>query len=99
MLESVGALNVATILTGFVAILFRPVRKWLKGSPRCWATDKAVLDFLNGAALVPFACLAYSAAKPELIRDLFANQTTMAAAGVVGMIFVLGEVLSAGRDD
>ncbi|PWE13082.1 hypothetical protein [Alcaligenes faecalis] len=92
-------INAATIGAGFFAAAVRPLRKKLKKQERCWTSQKAISDFLNGSSVVPFACLLATAFDPSLIPIIVENKAAMALAGGIGSIFIVGEVLSAGRDE
>jgi|GEM_PF-5880016 len=99
MLFDGSVINSITIVTGLLALVVRPVRRKIRKAGKCWATDKAVVDFLNGSTAVPFVCLALSAVDPAIIPSLIDNKVTMAVAGCIGFIFVAGEILAAGRED
>lgn len=97
-------INAATIIIGAFAITIRPCRRlWrrrtngLQGT--CWKSDKVITDFLNGSSTVPFICLVASPFYPSIVPIIMANKATMAIAGGIGLIAVMGEILVAGRDD
>lgn len=95
-----NAMNMAAFAVGALATFVRPFRRKMRGDcEKLWFADKAVVDFLNGASLVPFATLCLSLFWTNLLKDVTANHSTMAAAGAVGFLFVAGEVLTAGKKD
>lgn len=95
-----NAMNMAAFIAGALSTLIRPIRRKARGNcDKLWHADKAVVDFLNGAALVPFATLCLSLFWTSLLKDVTSNHSTMAAAGAVGFLFVAGEVLTAGKSD
>lgn len=91
--------NAATIVVGIFSIFVRPLRRWCNDHPKCWAVDKTVVDFLSGTSLLPFAVLGATPLFPALGTLIGSMQFPMALAGVIGSFFVLGEILTAGRDE
>lgn len=93
--------NIATFVVAAFCIFVRPVRRHLssKHSGKCWQADKAVFDFLNGLAVFPFAVMPLTVASTALLAVVKDNLQTLAAAGFVGFIYVVSEVVTAGRDD
>ena len=94
-----NVVNSAMVVVGLLSILIRPIRKRYWNHSKCWAADKAIMDFLNGTATVPFLCLGVSPFYPALIPLVTSSQGAMAVAGVIGSIFIFGEILSAGHDE
>jgi len=99
-----NTVNAATIVAGSLAVFVRPVRRLVRKQYRtftgpCWQSQKVIADFINGASAVPFALLATSALHPHIAPILATHTVTMAVAGAIGLIFVVGEILTAGRDD
>lgn len=97
-------LSATTFAFGGISIFIRPCRRYWrikkKGvEGKCWNTAKAITDFLNGASTVPFICLAASSFHPAMLALVTANKVSLTVAGVIGLFAVLGEVLSAGRED
>jgi len=106
MLAALNENNVsaAAVIIGSVSALVRPTRRWVRKRSnaidgRCWQSQKVALDFINGSTVVPFTCLVASAFYPGILPLVVANKATMAIAGAIGLIFVVGEILTAGRDD
>jgi len=106
MLASVLAnwMDGAAVVAGVASACVRPVRLGLRKycgtfAGRCWQTQRAIMDCLTGAAVVPFAAMAASAFYPAFVPLLTANKGALALAGVIGGIAVAGEILAAGRDD
>lgn len=93
--------NIATLTVAVLTIFVRPLRRrLLRGRTKpCWRADKAAYDFLNGSAIVPFAVMPMTVFSKSLSDIVLSNVPTLAAAGVVGFIYVIGEVFTAGRDD
>jgi len=93
--------NIATLIVAALCIFVRPIRRWCrkdrKGS--CWKADRAVFDFLNGLAIVPFAIMPATVASSYLLSVVKENLQTLGAAGFVGFIYVISEVITAGRED
>lgn len=89
----------ATIAVAVLALFIRPSRKFLRKHQRCWSSQKAITDLLNGSSLVPFLCLFWSAFDPRMLPLILENKAAMCIAGGIGSIFIAGEILAAGRDD
>jgi hypothetical protein len=61
--------------------------------------SRIILDILNGASLVPFLLLVGSAVSPSLLKlALGTNRVFMGVAGLIGTIFVVGEIMTLSRD-
>ena len=105
MLASLGIdgnwFNIATFVVATICIFVRPLRRRFKENrtAQCWRADKAVFDFLNGLAVFPFAVMPLTVASSTLLSVVKENLQTLAAAGFVGFIYVISEVVTAGRDD
>ena len=93
--------NIATLTVAALCIFVRPVRKRLRRDRHgpCWKADRAVFDFLNGLAIVPFAVMPLTVASSYLLSVIKDNLQTLGAAGFVGFIYVVSEVLTAGKED
>ncbi|MFT0532495.1 hypothetical protein ACMHYJ_06610 [Castellaniella hirudinis] len=99
-----GSINAATILAGVISTTIRPTRRFFRRrcdgfQGKCWNSQKTITDFLNGSTAVPFICLVLSAFYPGMAVIVMNNKATMAVAGAIGLIFVIGEIATAGRDD
>ena len=93
-----NAIDMATIVCGLLAVLIRPWRiKQLTGK-WSWDRGKSVLDFLNGASLVPFAVMAMSAFWTKLLQEVIQAKASLALAGTIGLLFLIGEALAAGSE-
>jgi hypothetical protein len=57
-------------------------------------TYDSVMSFLNGASVFPFFLIAGAAYSPELFEVASGSKSSLSIAGVVGLLFVGGEVLS-----
>jgi len=103
VLNAVGV-DAVTLAAGTLSSCIRPIRRYMRQryhtfNGTCWESQKVVMDFLNGAAAIPFALLVASAFYSEAAPVLVANKAAMVVAGAIGLIFVVGEILTAGRDD
>lgn len=94
-----NAIDMATIGLGFIAVFIRPLRCFLRGKPADWSRQKAVLDALNGAALIPFLVMLASTFWTSLLPEVMKSKVSLGLAGLVGTIFILAEVMSAGSKD
>ncbi len=93
--------NIATFIVAGLCIFVRPIRRRFNPNRTapCWRADKAVFDFLNGLAVFPFAVMPLTVASSTLLAVVKENLQTLAAAGFVGFIYVISEVLTAGKED
>lgn len=91
--------DVVTIGVGVLAALCRPVVRRFRGIKRCFRQADIGRDFLNGVTIVPFCMLIGSVASSQLLREVMAAKISMAIAGVIGLIFVLGELRSTNDDE
>jgi hypothetical protein len=53
-----------------------------------------VIDFLNGATLVPFLLLVGSVMSSELLQEALKAKLSIGLAGAVGVLFIAGELLA-----
>lgn len=93
-----NAIDMATIGAGLLAVLVRPLRCVI-GKRAAWNRQKAVTDFLNGSSIVPFAVMGASTFWTWMLEEVLKSKISLGLAGVVGFLFILGEVMSAGKDE
>ena len=86
-----NAIDMATMVSGALSVFVRPLR--------CsqWDRQKAVTDFLNGAALIPFAIMVGTTFWTGLIDEVMKSKISLGLSGAVGLMFILAEVLNAGK--
>lgn len=89
-----GTVDIATLIVGLICILVRPAKRFLRKKVPLFTRRDAVVDFLNGATIVPFFLLVGSACSNELLSEALKAKLSMGLAGVIGTIFILGELLS-----
>ena len=88
--RSIDALTiiVATLVVGIKALVQRHIYQEPWPSLRV-----AIVDFLNGSVIVPFVLMIGSVISPRLFQQLFLqNPVQIALAGLIGLIFVIGEI-------
>lgn len=91
-----NAIDMATLLVGMAALIVRPIRCKLTSKKFVFNRSKSLVDFLNGASLVPFAVMVGSTFYTKLFEEVLRSKGSLGIAGFVGLLFVLGEVLGAG---
>lgn len=91
-----NAIDMATILVGIFATFVRPCRRMIRREGFTFDRSKCVVDFLNGASLVPFVIMAGSTFYTVLLNEVMKSKVSLGVAGVVGFFFIIGEVLGAG---
>lgn len=90
-----GIADMATIAVGVLVTFFRPTRRLVNGKRPLTTRQEAVTDFLNGATLVPFVLLIGAVFSSSLLKALVeSSKPTLAVGGVVGLIFVIGELFA-----
>jgi len=90
-----NVVDVMTIAVGIIVIFLRPIKRAFAGKQTCFTRRDCVADFLNGIAIVPFFVLVGSLASKGLMEEaLKNNKVALAAGGVIGLFFVIGELLS-----
>jgi hypothetical protein len=89
-----NVVDIVTLCVGTVAVFVRPVRRGWKGLKPAFTRRACVVDFLNGATLVPFLLLIGSVISSELLQEALKAKLSMGLAGGVGVFFILGELLS-----
>lgn len=61
---------------------------------KCWETEHVILDFLNGACLMPFLGMIIPLFHPPYFKQIEDNMLLMATAGGIGVFFVLGVIFA-----
>ena len=94
MIEIDGsAVDMATILVGFVPPLFRLLGRVKTGKKPCFVREQAIIDMLNGVMLVPFVLMIGSVFSSRLMQELMSSaKITVAIGGLAGLFFVIGEL-------
>lgn len=92
-----NAIDMATVLAGVISICVRPVRCAIKKTT-AWKREKVVVDFLNGASIVPFAVMLGSTFWTSLLEEVMKSKISLGLAGAVGFLFIAAEILNAGNE-
>lgn len=93
-------LDIATVVIALLAILIRPARNLLRGLPAQVSYRDAVVDFLNGTAIVPFLLLVGSVFSKQILEEaLKTNKLALAYGGVIGLLFIVRELLKPNTPD
>lgn len=84
----------ATILVGLAALMVKPIQRRFKGKKPCWVSRDCIIDFLNGCALVPFFVLIMAVGSKAFLQEaLNTNKVSLAISGMIGLIFVVKEII------
>jgi hypothetical protein len=86
--------DITTLCVGAAAIFIRPIKRWRKNARPAFARRECVIDFLNGATLVPFLLLVGSVLSSELLQEALKAKLSIGLAGAVGVFFIAGELLA-----
>jgi hypothetical protein len=91
---SPSLIDFLTIAVGLAAVLFKVIWRWRMRQRPIITVATAGRDFLNGCVIVPFAML-LGAPFSSALRDalLFASPVSLAIAGMIGLTFVIGELV------
>lgn len=90
-----SAVDIWTVAVAITAIFIRPIRRRFSRITPCFNLTNCVSDFLNGATLVPFALLVGAVMSNAILAEaLKTNKIFMALAGAIGMLYIVGELLS-----
>jgi hypothetical protein len=92
--------DIASVVSAILCALVKPWRvrylnkHHLLGYPRHNSSQgRVVADLLNGACLVPFALLTFSVFSSTLLKAaLESSKVSMALGGLIGVVFVAGEI-------
>lgn len=89
-----NAADIGTIAFGLLAMAVKPVKRlFLKRRP-CFTQRDLAVDFLNGATVPAFFLLVGSVVSSKILEEaLKSARTSMALAGVIGLIFIVREII------
>jgi len=84
-----------TILAAIFGIFVRPLRRLIAGHRPCFDSHAAIFDAFNAGALIPFIYLIVSVFSKNTLDELLrSSKPSLGLAGIVGVIFVLTELIS-----
>jgi hypothetical protein len=87
----------ATIGVAALSCFYRPTRRLIKNLANstknpCWVHQNVLVDFLNGAVIVPLCVLIGACFSKELLDEVVKTEKVfLAIAGVAALLFVLKE--------
>ena len=92
MLEVDGnIIDVLSMAAGVSCIFIRPCRCGT------WERTKAIADFLNGVAVVPFGFMMLGTVWTPLMNLVMESPISLGIAGGMGLLFMLAEIATAGQ--
>jgi hypothetical protein len=80
------------MLLAAACVLVNAVQQWFHR--KSVKTGDLVMALLNGASIFPFCAMAGAVFSEEMLKAASASTLSLALAGVVGLLFVMGEVCS-----
>jgi hypothetical protein len=90
-----SAVDIATLGAAVVGLFVKPSIRAIKKKGPCFSVRDAIVDALNGSAMVPFALLIGSVMSSELLKiALSAHKIQMAIAGLIAIIILFRELVS-----
>ena len=88
-----NGVDIATMIVGGLSTILRPTKRYFCDIEPCFSREKAINDMLNGVMLIPFSMMVGSIVSSEIMNQLMSStKITVAIAGFVGLIFVVGEI-------
>lgn len=89
-----GAVDAATLAVGILIVPIKIGIRRFKNIVPCATRRSCGVDFLNGTTLVPFLLMTGAAFYEPLLEALKeTNRVFLGIAGVMGFLFVIGEML------
>src|SRR2546423_774255 len=82
------------LIAAAVSLIVAPGIRYARGSRPYWTSTWCIRDFLNASAILPFFLLFLSVGSSAIFDHLKASRLSLGLAGVVGLIFVFGEIYS-----
>lgn len=87
--------DIGTIVCGLAAMLVKPIKRRWQGRKPCFTQRDLIVDFLNGATVPAFLLLVGSVVSSKILEEaLKTAKTSMALAGVMGLIFIIREIIT-----
>ena len=96
-LVSIG-IDQATVIGAVAGSTVRVALRFFRGQ-RLFRTQACIVDLLNGATAVPFLYLALAVFQESMYKDVVASKGLLAMAGLVGLIFCLGQLMGHDKND
>ena len=81
-----------TLIVAAVCVLISFGQQW--HCRKKITTTDSVMSLLNGASVFPFCLMVGATFSPDFLQAATASKASMSMAGLVGLLFVGGEVLS-----
>ena len=83
--------DIFAIVFGGVCVFIRPVKRYLNNKKPFFSRNNCIFDFLNGTTLIAFGFLIATVFSNHFLFLVLQAKLSIAVAGVVGIIFLLGE--------
>jgi hypothetical protein len=84
--------DTVTIIIAIVATVLTTGVRYKRGIPNYATRRRIIVDVLNGSVIYPFALLIFSVFNPTIFKYLETSRLSVGLAGIVGVIFVIGEL-------
>jgi hypothetical protein len=93
VVRSVGV-DAITIVIAILATGLTSAARWLRGVKPIISRRRITNDLLNGSVIYPFVLLVVSVGNINVFNYLKDSRVSLALAGLVGIIFVVGELMA-----
>ena len=93
-----NAIDMATLGGGFICVLVCAAKR-NRHNRAAFDRSKVVVDFLNGASIVPFMVMMASTFYTQLLEEVLKSKISLGIAGTVGFFFLLGEVFAPVKEE
>ncbi len=83
--------DTCAVIFGGVCVFVRPMQRYLNNKKLYFSRNDCIFDFLNGTSLLAFGLLTATVFSNHFLYMVLQAKLSIAVAGVVGIIFLLGE--------
>jgi len=86
-------IDAVTLIVAMLSAAVTTIVRWLRKVYPVATRRKIIVDLLNGSVVYPFLILIYSAVNGAALKYIESSRFSVTLAGVVGLVFVVGELL------
>jgi len=94
-----SVIDSATIFVAILVVFAKMFMRWRR-KERIASVSMCGVDFLNGTVIIPFLVMISAVFYADIYREMARASTAgVAAAGAIGLFFVIGELLRSSSTD